>query len=198
MRKIIRITESKLQEIIERMINEQTVPMPMPIKKPQPIKPSVNKWGDQENQHPSDKSTVAVTPDKTEKIKEVQNALIEKGFGKYLGSTGADGVYGKGTARAVAEFQKSIGVPPSGVVKNGYDVTAMNLHVDLGKIPFLFNQGIFKPKPIVKPVQKPVDTIRPISKLNSIKPIQSNGVKERPSYWGKGASDNSIKNRQGN
>lgn len=57
--------------------------------------------------------------DKGEYVREIQNALIKKGFS--CGATGADGSFGKNTLNAVFEFQnalKRIGVPiePTGIV----------------------------------------------------------------------------------
>ena len=51
--------------------------------------------------------------DSGSKVKEIQKRLIELG---YLGSGGADGSYGNGTASAVKAFQKKANLPETGIV----------------------------------------------------------------------------------
>jgi hypothetical protein len=46
---------------------------------------------------------------------ELQNLLIAKGFGSYLGSWGADGDFGNATRSAVSAYQSSAGLPATGV-----------------------------------------------------------------------------------
>ena len=48
-------------------------------------------------------------------VKQLQQRLIEEGYGKYLGSSQADGIYGKNTAAAVKQYQKDNGLAVDGI-----------------------------------------------------------------------------------
>lgn len=48
-------------------------------------------------------------------VKDMQNKLIEAGYGSYLGRTGADGIFGDNTQNAVLRYQQDNGLDSSGV-----------------------------------------------------------------------------------
>ena len=52
--------------------------------------------------------------DRGEYVKQLQNMLIEKGFS--CGNSGADGIFGKDTEKAVKSFQKAAGLTVDGIV----------------------------------------------------------------------------------
>lgn len=51
----------------------------------------------------------------TEDTRKLQLALMNAGYGSYLGNAGADGIYGSGTAAAVKEYQKDKGLQVDGI-----------------------------------------------------------------------------------
>lgn len=54
----------------------------------------------------------------TAEIKKLQQALKDAGYGSYLGSAGADGIFGSGTAAAVKAYQKDNGLAVDGIAGN--------------------------------------------------------------------------------
>lgn len=54
--------------------------------------------------------------DRGEDVKNLQNMLKKWHMGYYLGTAGADGIFGRGTKQAVIELQKGVSMKPTGVV----------------------------------------------------------------------------------
>ena len=90
-------------------------------------------------------------------VKALQNKLIESGYGKYLGASQADGVYGKNTAEAVKRYQED----------NGIDVDGIAGKNTLGK---LYGSSI-PTTPTPKPTE-PVPTTKPTEPAPTTKPTE--------------------------
>jgi peptidoglycan hydrolase-like protein with peptidoglycan-binding domain len=169
MKKIIRITESKLSEIVAKIIGEQSITgyvAPPVSGSNRPSRPQLprEKWETDPSIDPESEAPTNIPQEKKNVVQGIQSVL----------GIPVDGIYGPQTARAVANFQKNRGIKPTGIIYAN-DLTARSLGVGFGNVQMLSPLGNSSPvrKPVA-PVAPPRDNT-PISSIPS-KPTGNVGL----------------------
>lgn len=166
MKKIIRITESKLSEIVSKIISEQNsgyVPDYRYNQKSTP-KPRVQlpkeKWEKQPWDGQDQEGIAPLDYQKTQLVKHIQQKLGVK----------PDGIYGPMTARAVRNLQSKNNIRPTGVISAGDPTSKLFFGAPWGSVKMLTNLGT---TPMLDPIKKPVSPIAPPRDTTPISSIPS-------------------------
>jgi peptidoglycan hydrolase-like protein with peptidoglycan-binding domain len=209
MKKTIRITESKLTEIISKIISEQFYPQ-NPFKglgdwtmnnliDPTSDKARISRGeSPRQTQLPREKQPWNGQDEENLTPPDIQKTQLVKYIQQKLGVT-ADGIYGPMTARAVRNLQSKSNIVPTGIIYAGDPTSKLFYGAPWGSVKMLSNLGT---TPMNDPVKKPVSPVAPPRDTTPINPISSkpatnvSGTPQKAKYWGGGGADTSIQKRQ--
>lgn len=148
MKQVIRLTETQLKNIIKNVISEQTVPTSSSFIRntPKPSTSIPDTDSPESTGGPSLGNGGARNNTPEQDIIYVQKGLLRMNFGQ--GYFKPDGKFGPKTKEVVITFQKSKGLPPTGVVDQA-TAQALGIFPLIKTLPV--KQNVF-PKPMAKPV----------------------------------------------